>query len=92
MSIINCSGGKEVKVECKDFEKSDWKSKVKAGKCPEICLTCRNLASNVALTCICLAHKTSYSTSSGETYTGYSHPFCVLAMEKQKCSAKDGGK
>jgi len=89
MSIIDCSDGKEAKTECKDFEKSDSKPKVKAGKCPEICLTCRNLASNVALTCICLAHKTFYSTPSGKTYTGYSHPFCVLAMEEHERGSKE---
>ena len=89
MSIIDCSDGKEAKTECKDFEKSDSKPKVKAGKCPEICLTCRNLASNVARTCICLAHKTSYSTSSGETYTGYSHPFFVLAIEEHDRGSKE---
>jgi len=89
MGNINCSGGKEVKAECMSFEKSDSKSKVKAGKCPEICLTCGNLASNAARTCICLAHKTSYSTPSGETYTGYSHPFCVLAIEEHDRGSKE---
>ena len=89
MSIIDCSDGKEAKTECKDFEKSDSKPKVKAGKCPEICLTCGNLASNAARTCICLAHKTSYSTPSGETYTGYSHPFCVLAIEEHDRGSKE---